>query len=321
MPVISVESLSKSYRRHRRQSGFKGLIKDFFQREYESIPAVRNVSFHVEKGEFVGYLGPNGAGKTTTLKLLSGILQPDSGVVSVLNEEPFKRNKDFLRRIGFVMGSKSQLWWDLPALDTLRLMQDIYDVPESEFAERLNSLAQILNVSALLEIPVRKLSLGERMKLETICSLIHSPEIVFLDEPTIGLDLVSQEAIRTFLKWYNKEFGATILLTSHYIRDIEELCERILLINRGRIVFDGKQEELHSTYSDYILIDVENAQESLIIEQDEGNIKVGNTTRYLIRKTDLQTVSAALDSVGLCSRSLREISFEEVLKIKMQDES
>ena len=320
MPVIFAEGISKSYRRHKRQAGIKGLVKDFFRREYETIPAVRDISFQVNKGDFIGYLGPNGAGKTTTLKLLSGILLPDSGSVKVLDEEPFQRKREFLRKIGFVMGSKSQLWWDLPAIDTFRLMQDIYDIPESDYLSRLSSLAEILNVVNLLEIPVRKLSLGERMKLETICSILHFPDIVFLDEPTIGLDLVSQEAIRQFLKWYNKEHGATILLTSHYIRDIEELCERVILINHGRITFDGTQKDLHTIYSNYVLIDIENSRGEISLEQAEKQIQIGNTCRYLIKKIDLPAVTARLDSMGSESRNLRELSFEEVLKIKMQDE-
>jgi ABC-2 type transport system ATP-binding protein len=319
--LITVDNLSKSYKRHTRKEGFAGLLKDFYNRQYEIVSAVKDISFHVDKGEFIGYLGPNGAGKTTTLKLLSGILKPDTGSICVMDEIPFRRRKRFLSRIGFVMGAKSQLWWDLPAMDTFRLMQSIYDIPEGKFNQRVCFLSEILSVGRLLETPVRKLSLGERMKLETICSLLHSPDIVFLDEPTIGLDLISQEAIRQFLKWYNKEYCATILLTSHYIKDIEELCERILLIQTGRIIFNGSKAELHKLYSNYILLDTEHREDILKINIAEKVFRVGNTLRHLVHRSYLEALTDRLDTLNCSSHSLKEISFEEALKIKMQDES
>ncbi|NOQ21887.1 MAG: ATP-binding cassette domain-containing protein [Candidatus Aegiribacteria sp.] len=321
MKAIKVDNLSKSYKRHKRAQGFSGLLNDFFNRQYEEVHAVQNISFQVEKGEFVGYLGSNGAGKTSTLKLLSGILKPDEGSLSVLGHTPFNRKKELLRKIGFVMGSKSQLWWDLPAMDTFKLMQSIYNISGKAFSNHISSLSEILSVEELLEVPVRKLSLGERMKLEIMCSLLHSPEVVFLDEPTIGLDLVSQDAIRQFLKWYNTEHGATIILTSHYIRDIEELCERVLLIHKGRITFDGSQRQLNELYSNYVLLETDFLEEYLELDIAEETIRMGNRLKHLVHRDKVDSLAERLDALNCNSQTQKKICFEEALKIKMQCES
>ncbi len=318
---IIVENLYKVYKRHRRNEGVKGFLEDLFRRKYEIVPALRDICFTVKRGEFVGYLGSNGAGKTTTMKLLSGILMPDKGKIRVMGEDPFRRKKRFLKNIGFIMGSKSQLWWDLPAMDTFRLMQSIYDINEKDFQGRIDTLSSVLAIKDLVQIPVRKLSLGERMKMEFICSLLHSPDILFLDEPTIGLDLVSQDSIRQFLRWYNIEYNATILLTSHYIRDIEELCARIIIIKLGSIIFDGTKDELHKSYSNFRIVttDINDEYKSIGLA-DQVNI-IGNQMRHLIHESKEKLLLAELAQLSCKEIDSIEINFEEALKVKMQDES
>lgn len=242
--AILVDRLSKTYRVMQQTPGWKGLIKDFIIRRYRDVQALRDVSFAVEQGEIVGLIGPNGAGKTTTLKILAGLLQPTSGMVQVLGHCPAYRRREFLCSIGFVMGQRSQLWWELQALDAIRLVARAYGVPEKDFAARLERLADLLSVTQLLNTPVRSLSLGERMKLELIASLIHGPSVLLLDEPTLGLDLVSQKRLRQFIVDCNKEFGTTVLLTSHYLADIESVCPRLIILHHGQLVYDGKLDAL-----------------------------------------------------------------------------
>lgn len=250
-PVIKVQNLQKKYRIQRKKAGFLGSLQSVFAREYENVLAVKNISFTISPGEVVGFIGPNGAGKTTTLKCLSGLLYPDQGSVEVLGFTPFVREKEFLKKISLVMGQKNQLWWDLPALDTFLLNKEIYGVPKDLFEKIVADLSAILEVEKFLNVPVRKLSLGQRMKMELIASLIHSPQVLFLDEPTIGLDIVMQKKIREFLHEYNQKSKATILLTSHYMKDVEELCKRVIVINFGEIVFDGLLSDLVKKYASY----------------------------------------------------------------------
>jgi ABC-2 type transport system ATP-binding protein len=254
MTIIDVRNLSKIYRFHQKEPGLVGSFKSLFARRYQENQAIKNVSFQVEKGEFVGLIGPNGAGKTTTLKILSGLLYPSSGSVSVLGFTPSQKEKTLLQRIAFVMGNKSQLWWDLPAMESFLLNRSIYEVNEKDFLENLCSLTQALGIDGLINRQVRKLSLGERMKCEITASLAHLPEIVFLDEPTIGLDIVSQKQIQHFLLKYNQTRQTTILLTSHNLNDIEKLCKRIIIINQGTIVYDGLLESIISCYVHHKLI-------------------------------------------------------------------
>lgn len=228
----------------------QGRPTSLFRRERVRIPAVKQVSFDIYEGELVGFLGPNGAGKTTTLKMLSGILYPTSGEASVLGYIPWKRQKAFQQQFSLVMGQKNQLWWDLPAKQTFLLNKVIYDVSDVDFRTRVDELSQLLNVSHLLDTPVRQLSLGERMKCEIISALIHQPSVLFLDEPTIGLDVVSQQTIRQFIREYNRTRKTTIILTSHYMDDVEALCSRVIIISDGQIIFDGSLKELISKYSD-----------------------------------------------------------------------
>jgi ABC-2 type transport system ATP-binding protein len=243
-PAIEVSNLTRSFTTHIKQPGLRGALRGLFHRQYQTKIAVSDISFSIKRGEFVGFLGPNGAGKTTTLKILAGVLHPSAGTAQVLGYVPWKRESPLQKRFSLVLGQKNQLWWDLPAYDSFLLNRDIYDIPQAQFAPKVEELTTLLDLKKLLHVPVRKLSLGERMKCEVAASLLHSPEVLFLDEPTIGLDVVSQVRIREFLRDYNQRTGITVLLTSHYMADIEALCKRVLIINEGRAIFDGQLKEL-----------------------------------------------------------------------------
>lgn len=241
--AIACSGLSKTFRSFSKEPGLKGTLKAFVKRTYRTNQAVHPFDVIIPKGEFVGLLGPNGAGKTTLMKMLTGIVAPSAGKATVLGHEPFKRELAFRRKIALVMGQKSQLWWDIPAMDSFQLLARYYELPDAEFRARLAELARLLDVERLLNVYVRKLSLGERMKVELIASLLHRPEVVFLDEPTIGLDLVAQRNIREFLIRYQREHGTTIVLTSHYMADVAALCSRIVLILGGVKRYDGSLKD------------------------------------------------------------------------------
>jgi ABC-2 type transport system ATP-binding protein len=243
-PAIRVHDLHKTYVVSKRESGVLAALQSLVHRETEDIPAVDGISFELEAGEVVGFLGPNGAGKTTTLKMLSGLLHPTSGEIRVLGYTPWKREKTFLRQITLVMGQRNELVWDIPALDSFELNRAIYRVPAVDYRRMLKELTELLELGDLLRKPVRNLSLGERMKCEIAAALLHRPQMVFLDEPTIGLDVTMQRRIRTFIDEYNRRYGATILLTSHYMADVEALCRRVIVIHNGRILFDGELSHL-----------------------------------------------------------------------------
>lgn len=253
-PVITVENLTKTYVSTKKEPGVAGTFKSLFTRQTTEVAAVKGVSFAIEPGQIVGFLGPNGAGKTTTLKMLSGILFPTSGRASILGFTPWERKNDYLRQISLVMGQKNQLWWDLPALDSFALLKEIYEVPAEAYKSRLAELTELLDIGDLLDTQVRKLSLGERMKCELVAALLYAPRVIFLDEPTIGLDVVSQTRIREFLQTYQKREGSTIILTSHYMQDIQALCERVIIIDGGAVMFDDKLETLVARYSDRKLL-------------------------------------------------------------------
>jgi ABC-2 type transport system ATP-binding protein len=243
-PAICVRGLKKVYVVTERESGVAASLRSLLHRETEDIPAVDGISFDLMPGEIVGFLGPNGAGKTTTLKMLSGLLHPTAGEVAVLGCVPSRRERDFLRRITLVMGQRNQLVWDIPPLDTFELNRAIYRLADADFRRTLAELTDLLDLGPLLRKPVRNLSLGERMKCEIAAALLHRPQVVFLDEPTIGLDVTMQRRIRAFLAEYNRRFGATILLTSHYMADVEALCKRVIVIHHGRLLFDGDLADL-----------------------------------------------------------------------------
>ncbi|HLN29496.1 MAG TPA: ATP-binding cassette domain-containing protein [Gemmataceae bacterium] len=239
MPIIEAHGLTKIYRVTQKKEGFLRAVRSLFRREYKEVRAVDNVSFAIEPGEMVAFLGPNGAGKTTTLKMLSGLIYPTQGSAQVLGFTPWDRADEFRRRFSLVMGQKNQLWWDLPAADSFQLHREIYSLSRAQFTRTLGELTELFGVSKLTDQPVRELSLGERMKMELIAALLHQPQLLLLDEPTIGLDVVAQATIQRCLKDYNVRYGVTMLLTSHYMRDVEALCARVLVISHGRVIYDG----------------------------------------------------------------------------------
>ncbi len=249
VPVISVDHVSKHFKVYKKEPGLAGSIKSLWHRDYEEIKAVDDISFTIEQGEIIGFIGQNGAGKTTTLKVLSGLLYPTHGKVRVLGFDPWDRKPEFQRQFALVMGQKNQLWWDLPAMETFLLNQAIYEIPETQFKKTLTKLVDLLDVKDVLNVQVRKLSLGQRMKCELIAALLHNPKVLFLDEPTIGLDVVMQKVLRDFIKTYNKEFKSTIILTSHYMGDVKELCERAVIIDHGHKIFDGKLQDIIDRYA------------------------------------------------------------------------
>ena len=249
--AITVHNLAKTYRAQQREPGLKATLRHLVAPQYRTVEALRGVSFTIEAGEAVGYLGPNGAGKTTTLKILAGVLFPDGGEARVLGFTPWQQRTAFKKRIAFVMGRKGQLWWDLPALDLFRLFREMYGVPLAVFRRRLDDLAARFRVTELLTVPVRNLSLGERMKMELIAALLHGPEVLFLDEPTLGLDVMAQHEIRSLLRTYVREQGLTLLMASHYMRDVEAICDRVILLDEGSIRFDGPLNALRNRYAPF----------------------------------------------------------------------
>ncbi|MBI5619349.1 ATP-binding cassette domain-containing protein [Candidatus Gottesmanbacteria bacterium] len=254
--VISVSHLSKYYKVHKKEPGFLGSMRSLVHRQYETVKAVDDVSFVIDEGELVGFIGPNGAGKTTTLKCLSGLLYPTAGRVSVLDFTPFDRKTAFLKQIALVMGQKNQLWWDLPAMETFLLNKEIYEIPDDVYKKALSELVDLLEVEQILKVQVRKLSLGERMKMELIAALIHAPKVLFLDEPTIGLDVVMQKKMRDFIRAYNELHRSTILLTSHYMEDVRQLAKRVIIIDHGEILYDGKLDQLVKKFAKYKVLSV-----------------------------------------------------------------
>ncbi len=311
MPVIEVKNLCKSFEIYKKEPGLTGSIKGLFLRETFEKKAVEDVSFSLEEGELVGFLGPNGAGKTTLLKMLSGILYPTSGSVRVLGYIPWNRNREYQRQFSIVMGQKNQLWWDLPARESFSLNRDIYQVDQKTFERTLAELVELLALSDLLDIQVRQLSLGQRMKCELVAALLHQPRVLFLDEPTIGLDVISQEKIREFIMAYNQKKKTTVLLTSHYMRDVERLCKRVVVINFGSIVYDGSLTDLADRFVDHKVIKIQFADP---IQQD-GFSRYGEVVEYdphrIILKVKKGEVAKATHHL-LGNHPIEDLSIEEV---------
>jgi ABC-2 type transport system ATP-binding protein len=318
MPIIQVSDLTKTFYNTKRSPGFGGALRSLFSREKTAVTAVDKVSFAIGEGELVGFLGPNGAGKTTTLKMLTGIVYPTSGKASVLGHTPWERKKAFQKQISLVMGQKNQLWWDLPASESFILLREIYEVPEAKYRATLNELTELLDVGALLGTQVRKLSLGERMKLELIAALLHSPRVLFLDEPTIGLDVVSQKRIREFIKTYNRTQGTTIILTSHYMDDIQELCEKVVIIDHGHVIFADRLAVLVSRYNHTRLLrlqfsetveEADAARFGTICEFDGTSV-----TLEVPREASTKVAAAVLDALPVADIMIEEIGAEEVIR-------
>lgn len=257
MAQITVENLYKTFKVPRRQGGLTNSFFSVFHREYQAIPALQGISFKLNAGELVGYIGPNGAGKSTTVKIMSGILVPDSGKCEILGRSPWLRRKEHVQQIGVVFGQRSQLWWDVPVIDSFDLLRDIYRVPEAAYRKMKDELVEVLGLQSLLSIPVRQLSLGQKMRCELAASLLHQPPILFLDEPTIGLDAVSKLAVRSFIERMNRERQVTVILTTHDMDDIEALCSRLMVIGKGTILFDGSVSQLRDTLVPERMVKVE----------------------------------------------------------------
>src|SRR5689334_12361071 len=320
MPAISVQGLSKTFRTYKKQPGFKGAVKGLFRRRYEQTVAVKGVNFTLEEGELVGFLGPNGAGKTTTLKMLAGLLYPSSGSAAVLGYIPWERDDGYRRQFALLLGQKNQLWWDLPARESLELNAKIYGIPEDVLNRTVDEMTELLAVKEKLNVAVRELSLGERMKMELIASLLHQPKVLFLDEPTIGLDVVSQKTVREFLREYNAKHQTTVLLTSHYMTDIQALCKRVIIIDHGTIFFDGRLSEILDRFADFKLITIQCegaancSAEHLgkygeIVEQKPGTIQL-----KVKRDRVIAVCKALLDELQVSDIDIQEVPIEEVIR-------
>jgi ABC-2 type transport system ATP-binding protein len=310
MSVIEIRGLSKSYRVFQKKEGLGASLRSLFRREHRDVHAVRGIDLDVARGEFVAFLGPNGAGKTTTLKLLSGVITPSAGSATVLGFTPWERENAYRRRFALVMGQKNQLWWDLPAQESFALHQRIYRIDPAAFAATKDELVELLDVGKLLGRPVRELSLGERMKMELIAALLHSPEVLFLDEPTIGLDVVAQHNIQIFLKRYQQVRGITILLTSHYMKDVAALCQRVVIIAGGRIVYDGSLDGIIDQFSNYKVVTLDFADDRM----PDDLARLGEVMEVVPPRVKLQVdrsrIAEVLSSV-LGSYAIQDVSVED----------
>jgi ABC-2 type transport system ATP-binding protein len=300
--MIEVEALSKTFKVARRNAGISAAVKSLFRPEYTTVQALQNVSFKIDEGEIVGYIGPNGAGKSTTIKIISGILVPDSGKCNILGNTPWENRIKHVKNIGVVFGQRSQLWWDVPVIDSFTLLKDIYKIPEKDFNNTLELLTATLDLSTLLSTPVRQLSLGQRMRCEIGASLLHNPKILFLDEPTIGLDAVSKIAVRNFIKTINKEKKVTVILTTHDMSDIEALAERIILIGKGQILLDGTLTELKNRFATHKTLTVDFAENNESIEIN-GTTILSRSKERLSLSVDLEKIKVS-EVIGLLSNKL-----------------
>jgi ABC-2 type transport system ATP-binding protein len=320
MPVIEVSHLTKAFRTYKKQPGFAGAIKGLFHRQYEQTVAVNEVSFKIEPGELVGFLGPNGAGKTTTLKMLAGLLYPTSGAAKVLGHTPWERADDYRRQFALLLGQKNQLWWDLPARESLELNAKIYGIPADRFERTVAEMSEMLTVRDKLNVSVRELSLGERMKMELIASLLHEPKVLFLDEPTIGLDVTSQKTVRDFIRRHNAERKTTILLTSHYMADIQELCERVIIIDHGKTFFDGKLSEIVDRFADFKLVTIQCDKTNELLPENlarYGEIveKTPEAIKFKVKRDRVIPVcKALLDDLSVTDIDIQEVPIEDVIR-------
>lgn len=315
--VIEVNNLTKHFTVPEKAEGFRASVKSLVKRKHKTVKAVEKISFEISEGEMVGFLGPNGAGKTTTLKMLTGILYPTSGDVRVLGYVPTDRQVPFQKQISLVLGQKNQLWWDLPPTDGFLLNKEIYQIPTAQYEQTLDELVKLLEVSEVMSTPVRKMSLGQRMKCELIASLLHQPKVLFLDEPTIGLDVATQRRVREFLRQVNREHNTTIILTSHNMDDVEAVCERVVMINHGKKVYDGSINKLISTYATekYLQVDLDNevAKKELA--------KIGRVVEYdgykailaVPRKGHAKRAAELLTKFEVDNLDIQEIKLEDII--------
>ena len=316
-PVIETHDLTKVFCTYRKEEGLAGAFRGLFHRKHTETKAADAVSFSVNEGEFVGFLGPNGAGKTTVLKMLSGLLQPTSGSASVLGFNPSKRPVELKQQFALLMGQKNALWWDLPARESLELNRAIYGIERKEFETTVGELSELLDVGDKMGVMVRELSLGERMKMELIAALLHRPKVLFLDEPTIGLDVMSQKKVREFLREYNARYKVVTLLTSHYMQDIEALCERVILIDHGKIFFDGSLEEVVSRFTSTKIIEADFSAPLPADFVPPGKVLERHALQLKIEvaRTEVPRACTALLSGGLVSDlSVTDVPIEEVIE-------
>jgi ABC-2 type transport system ATP-binding protein len=315
-PAIHVADLRKVYAVPEREAGLLASLRSLVRRKTRQVEAVAGVSFDITPGEIVGFLGPNGAGKTTTLKMLSGLLYPTSGTATVLGHVPSRRERDYLRRMTLVMGNRNQLQWDLPALDSFELNRAIYRIPADEFRATRDAFIELLDVADLVRKPVRNLSLGERMKMEIIGALLHRPQVLFLDEPTIGLDVTMQRRIRTFVAEYNQRYGATVMLTSHYMADVEALCKRVIIIHHGRVIFDGPLGAMVDRFAGHkkLVVDLREPGYDLSV-YGEVTATDGLRTTLQVPKADVPRITAQLlAALPVADLSVEEPPFDEVIE-------
>lgn len=318
MPIIEVKNLSKTYTTFKKEAGLLASVKSLFKREKIEVPAVKGVSFNIDEGELVGFLGPNGAGKTTTLKMLSGILYPSGGEAKVMGYTPWERKPEYQKKFSLVMGQKAQLWWDLPAEDSFVLNKEIYEVSDKDYKKTRDELVELLSVRDLINTPVRKLSLGERMKCELVAALLHNPKVIYLDEPTIGLDVLSQQKMWEFIKHYNETRKTTIMLTSHYMKDVEKLCKRVIVINDGKIVYDGALAEIIKKYADYKLIKITFEKKTDLTDITPFGEIIESDDAYAtlrVPKTEVaKRVSAILSKLPVNDILVEEVPIEDVIR-------
>ncbi|MDC4239209.1 ABC transporter ATP-binding protein [Clostridium tertium] len=326
--MIKVENLSKEFKSNKKYPGFKGAIKSFFSREYIIKKAVDNISFEIEDGEIVGYIGANGAGKSTTIKMMTGILSPSSGTISINGLIPYEDREKNAKDIGVVFGQRTQLWWDLPLSETFSLLKDIYDVNDKDYKERMEFLNEVLEINEFILSPVRTLSLGQRMRADLAAALLHNPKIIYLDEPTIGLDVVVKEKVRSAIKEINKKYGTTVILTTHDLNDIEELCNRIIIIDNGIKIYDGSLSDIKGSYGYITTIEVQ-------VKNLKGNEKFDINNEMNISKENLEMkvlenkiivrfnrnftkqaeiISKIISKFDILDFSIIETSIEEIIK-------
>lgn len=323
--MIQTKNLSKTFKVHKKQAGLLNSIKSLFWREWIEKKALNGATLNIQPGELVGLVGANGAGKTTLVKILSGIVHPTQGEVSVLGYKPWERNNEFRKQISLIMGQKAQLWWDLPAEDCFVLLKEIYQIPDEQYEKSLNELIDALDVRHVLNVQIRRLSLGERMKMELIAALLHQPKVVFLDEPTIGLDITAQKAVRDFLSEYRKKHKPAMILTSHYMEDIKKLCERIIIMKNGEFVYDGPLQRVLDKYSQHKILNVQLNPDSLkdirddnymmknseLLQREEAHVKykvskddVGSALTEIVKKFDVLDVKIEEEDIETIIESL-----------------
>lgn len=327
--MIEVKNLSKTFKVHKKEPGLMGSMKSLVSRDYIKKEALKNINLTINSGEIIGLIGSNGAGKTTLTKILSGIIHPTAGEVSVLGHDPWHRKNEYRRQMSLIMGQKAQLWWDLPALDGFLLLKEIYQIPNKEYKESLELLADSLQIKDQLKVQVRKLSLGERMKVELMAALLHRPKVVFMDEPTIGLDLMAQKAVRSFVKEYRKEFNPIMILTSHYMEDIEDLCKRVVIIQDGQFIYDGMLETIKNQYATSKLItafiDIKEDYTSFLNqfpkELGSANLVENKLQIHSPRELVMQAATFLLNHIKVQDLNIHEEPIAEIIEQIMRDGS